>query len=76
MLCTCADVFWSRSGPTRSCDHGEVDARPKSKMAAGKVTSFQVFVTNIHNYCWNYITNNVGICQIEDYTHNREAKRL
>ena len=37
MLCRCVDVVWSRSGPTRSRDRGEGDARPKSKMAAGKL---------------------------------------
>ena len=45
--------FWSCLGLTRSHDHSEGDACPKSKMATSKVTSFQVYVTNIHNYCWN-----------------------
>ena len=43
-----ADVFWSRSVPTRSRDCGKGDACPKSKMA----TSKQVFVTFvIHSMC-------------------------
>ena len=38
-VCRCV---WSHLGLTRSRDHGKGDACLKSKMATGKVTSFQV----------------------------------
>ena len=47
MLCTCADVFWSHSGLTRSRDRGEGDACLKSKMATGKLKFLLLFFLEI-----------------------------